>query len=474
MQEDYSQKPADRYYRPARRRNRPWRVLLPALPKPKTGSSSSLVLVYGFAGLIILGTLLLMLPVSSKTGDFTSFINALFTSTSAVCVTGLVVVDTADYWTPFGQVVILILIQLGGFGFMTSATIFMLAFGRRIGIQERLLISESMGLTRLGGLVTIVKRMAMFTITAELLGAVIMLFSFSGEYSGGKAAWISLFQSVSAFNNAGFDLFGGFRSLSGHYDVPLVLITTAALIILGGISFLVISDIAGRRKWKRFSLDTKIVLSATAVLLIFGFILVFFTELGDPDTLGFMSIPQKLVNAFFQSVTARTAGFSTINVANLADYALFFTMLFMFVGAASGSTAGGVKVNTFGIIVATMWSSLRGREKAGAFGRRFNTLQVHRALTVIIVSLTLISVIVFILTITEEFRFLNLLFETISAFGTVGLSTGITPDLSVAGRLVITFTMFVGRLGPLTLALALIQRQKTTAYNYPEEMIRIG
>jgi trk system potassium uptake protein TrkH len=474
LQERYSQKPANRLYRPARQRNKPWRVLLPTLPKTKTGSSSSLILIYGFAGLIILGTLLLMLPVSSKSGEFTPFIDALFTSTSSVCVTGLVVVDTADNWTPFGQAVILILIQLGGFGFMTSATIFMLAFGRRIGLQERLLISESMGLTQLGGLIIIVKRMALFTAIVEILGAGILYLHFSHQYSAVKAVWISFFQSVSAFNNAGFDLFGGFRSLSGHYDAPIILVTTAILIILGGISFLVVSDIAARRKWKKFSLDTKIVLSATAVLLIFSFILVFFTEANDPDTLGSMSLPQKLLNAFFQSATVRTAGFSTINVANLADYALFFTMLFMFVGAASGSTAGGVKVNSFGIIVATIWSSLRGREYAGAFRRRFSPSQIHRALTVIMVSLTFISVIAFILTITEEFRFLNLLFETFSAFGTVGLSTGITPDLSVAGRLVIIFTMFVGRLGPLTLALALIQRQKTTAYTYPEEMIRIG
>ncbi|UCC17043.1 MAG: hypothetical protein JSU58_00370, partial [Dehalococcoidales bacterium] len=389
MQEGYSQKPANRFYRPARQRNQPWRVLLPTLPKTKTGSSSSLILIYGFAGLIILGTLLLMLPVSSKSGEFTPFVDALFTSTSSVCVTGLVVVDTADYWTSFGQAVILLLIQLGGFGFMTSATIFMLAFGRRIGLQERLLISESMGLTQLGGLITIVKRMALFTAIVEILGAVILFLHFSHQYSVGKAVWISFFQSVSAFNNAGFDLFGGFRSLSGHYDAPIIIVTTAILIILGGISFLVISDIAARRKWKRFSLDSKIVLIATALLLISGFILVLFTESGDPDTLGFMTFPQKLLNAFFQSVTARTAGFSTIDVGNLADYALFFTMLFMFVGAASGSTAGGVKVNTFGIIVATIWSSLHGRERAGAFGRRFNTLQIYRALTVIIVSLAL-------------------------------------------------------------------------------------
>jgi trk system potassium uptake protein TrkH len=474
VQQLKSQRPGDRVYRPPRRRIKPWRVLLPTIPRTRSGSSSSLILVYGFAGLIILGLVLLMLPISSQAGKFTSFIDALFTATSSVCVTGLVVVDTADYWTPFGQVVILILIQLGGFGFMTSATIFMLAFGRRIGLQERLLIRESMGLVRLGGLITIVKRMAIFSAIAELIGAGILYIQFSSDYSPGKAAWVSVFQSVSAFNNAGFDIFGGFKSLSGYDDNPLVLLTTAALIILGGISFLVLFDIAKVRKWYRLSLDSKIVLSATLILLAFGTLLVLITESGDPATLGKMSFPQQVLNAFFQSVTARTAGFSTINMAVMADYALFFTMLLMFVGGASGSTAGGIKVNTFGMLIATIWSSLRGRDQAGAFGRRFSIQQIHRALTVIIVSLGLIALIVFLLTITEEYRFLNLVFETFSAFGTVGLSTGITPGLSLAGKIIITFTMFIGRLGPLTLALGLVQRQKTTAYSYPEELIRIG
>lgn len=430
--------------------------------------------MYGFAGLIFLGTIFLMLPISSKSGEFTSFIDALFTATSSVCVTGLVVVDTADYWNAFGQAVILILIQLGGFGFMTSATIFMVAIGRRIGLQERLLISESMGLSRLGGLIYIVKRMAIFTLVAEAAGMILFLFHFLKEYSAGKAIWVSLFQSVSAFNNAGFDLFGGFRSLTGYTDSPLVLLVTAVLIILGGISFLVLLDIGNARKWRRLSLDSKIVLTATVALLVSGIILVLLTESGDPGTLGTMSFPEKLMNAFFQSVTARTAGFSTVNMANLEDYALVFTMVLMFIGAASGSTAGGVKVNTIGMLVAAIWSTLRGKENAGAFGRRFSTQQVNRALTIVMVSLGLVSVIVFLLTITEDFRFLNLTFETFSAFGTVGLSTGITPELSTAGRIIIAITMFIGRLGPLTLALALIQRQKITAFKYPEEQIRIG
>ncbi len=474
MQQKYTSKPGDKVFRPARYRARPWRILLPAIPRPRTGGSSSLILIYGFAGLIACGTILLILPISTKTGQLTSPVDALFTATSAVCVTGLVVVDTADYWSLFGQIVILVLIQAGGFGFMTSATVFLLAFGRRIGLQERLLIRESMGLTQLGGLVKIVKRMAVFTLVAELIGTALFYLYFSAHYSFGTALRVSLFQSISAFNNAGFDLFGSYRSLSDYQGVPLVVLPTAALIFLGGISFLVIFDIAKSRNWRRLSLDSKIVLTTTVALLALGIIVILLTEWNNPDTLGAMSQPQRLLNAFFQSVTARTAGFSTINTANVADYTLFFTMLLMFVGGAPGSTAGGIKVNTLGMLVATIWSTIRGKERAGAFSRQFNTQQIHRALTLVMFSIGLVCLVVFILTVTEEFRFLNLLFETVSAFGTVGLSTGITPDLSMAGRLIITGTMFVGRLGPLTLALSLIQRQLPTAYRYPEEAVRIG
>ena len=467
-----TRKPGDRILRIPRVRS--WRVPIPLVPKSRTGGVSSLILIYGFAGVIILGTLLLILPVSTKTGQSTSFVNALFTSTSAVCVTGLVVVDTADHWSYFGQGVILSLIQIGGFGFMTSATLFLLVFGRRIGLQERLLIGESMGLERPGGLIRLIRRMAIFTISIEIVGAAIFYVGLSMENPGGVSLWRSVFQSISAFNNAGFDVFGGFRSLSGYIGNPLILLTTAVLIILGGISFLVLADLFRSRRLGRLSLDTKLVLSTTALLLVLGTLITLLTEFADPDTIEGLSLPQKVLNTFFQSVTARTAGFSTINMANLANYALFFTMLLMYIGGAAGSTAGGIKVNTFGMLSATMWSTLRGRERPGAFGRAFNPQQIYRALVVVMLSIGMLAIVVLLLTVTEGFRFIDLLFEAVSAFGTVGLTTGITPQLSVAGRLLITATMFIGRLGPLTLVLSLVQRQKPASYRYPTDNVRIG
>jgi len=287
---------------------------------------------------------LLILPISSKTGQPASFVDALFTATSAVCVTGLVVVDTGDYWSLFGQGVILALIQLGGFGFMTSATIFLLAFGRRIGLRERLLIGESMGLPRIGGLVSIVKRMVIFTLLIETIGATVFFIRFSSGNSLGVSVWKSLFHAISAFNNAGFDIFGNFRSLSDYQADPLMIIVTAMLIILGGISFRVVADMLRARSIIRLSLDSKLVLSTTASLLIVGMIVVLATEFNDLNTLGTFLVPQKLLNAFFQSVTARTAGFSAVSMGKMANYALFFTMMLMFIGGASGSTAGGIKV----------------------------------------------------------------------------------------------------------------------------------
>ncbi len=467
-----TRRPGDRILRIPRVKS--WRVPLPPLPKPRTGGASSLVLIYGFLGAIVLGTILLILPISSKTGQATSFVDALFTSTSAVCVTGLVVVDTADHWSYFGQGVILTLIQLGGFGFMTSATLFLLMFGRRIGLRERLLIRESMGLARLGGLVKLVRRMAIFAISVEIIGAAVFYVRLSMDNPGGPTLWRSVFHSISAFNNAGFDLFGGFSSLSEYQGDVLMLLATAVLIIIGGISFLFLADLFQVRRFGRLTLDSKIVLLTTLFLLVVGTAIILLTEYKDPDTLGSLSLPQKVLNAFFQSVTARTAGFSTINMANVANYALFFTMLLMYIGGAAGSTAGGIKVNTFGMLGTTMWSTLRGRERPGAFGREFNPQQIYRALVVVMLSIGLLAIVVLLLTVTEEFSFLNVLFETMSAFGTVGLSAGITPHLSVAGRLIITATMFIGRLGPLTLALSLIQRQHHVNYRYPTDTVRIG
>lgn len=415
-----------------------------------------------------------MLPVSSESGEITHPVDALFTATSATCVTGLSVVDTADHYSLFGEAVILILIQFGGFGFMTLATLFLLALGRRIGLRERILIRESLGVERLGGVVKIVRQITFFTFIVEILGAALVYISVSTRYTPGIAIWKSVFQSISAFNNAGFDLFGGFRSLTGFQGDPLIILTTAGLIILGGISYLVIADIARVRTFGHLSLDSKLVITTTIFLLALGTVVIFLTEMNNPATLGPLPLSQKILNAFFHAVTPRTAGFGTLNVGGFAVYSLFFTMFLMFIGGASGSTAGGIKVNTFGMLIATIIGTFRGNEEAGAFGRQFTIQQIYRALTLVIFSMTLIAGFVFVLSITEKFSFLQLLFETVSAFGTVGLSTGITPELSAPGKVLISLVMFIGRVGPLTLILSLAQRQRVTEFSYPQEAIRIG
>jgi trk system potassium uptake protein len=323
--------------------------------------------------------------------------------------------------------------------------------------------------------VKIVSLMSLFTVIVEAAGAAMYYLHFSSLFSSGEALWRSVFHSVSAFNNCGFDLSGGFQSLIGYQRNPLFLLTTAGLIILGGISFLVVVDFLKKRgKWNGFTLDTKLVLSMTAILLAAGTVIFLITESENPNTLGPLSFPAKVLNAFFQSVTARTAGFASINIGAMMNFSLFFLMGLMFVGGASGSTAGGIKVNTFGMLTATIWSSIKGKEQPDAFGRQFITSQVMRAITLVLISLGFIFVIIFALSITEKVDFIKIVFETFSAFGTVGLTTGITPTLSVLGRILIIITMFVGRLGPITLTLALIQQRPQVNYRYPQESVRIG
>jgi len=416
-----------------------------------------------------------MLPWSARSGQITNPVTALFTSTSSICVTGLTVVDTFDYWSPLGQGIILALIHIGGFGFMITATLVLVALRRRIGLRGRLLIRESMGVEQLGGAVRIVRSMLFFTLIVEIVGAALFYLRFSTLYGTGQAIWKSAFQSISAFNNAGFDIFGGFRSLTDFQRDPLIVLVTAGLVILGGLSYLVVSDMASIRRFSHFSLDTKLVVTSTLALLVLGTMVILAGEAGNPATLGTLPWPEKIMNAFFHAATPRTAGFSTLNMGGFAIYSLFFTMLLMFIGGASGSTAGGIKVNTFGMLIATVVSSIRGKEEAGVFGRKFPISQIYRALTLVIIAVAVISIVVFILTVVErKFTFLQLLFETISAFGTVGLTTGITPGLSVVGKILITMMMFIGRIGPLSLILSLTQRQRPTEFSYPQETIRIG
>jgi trk system potassium uptake protein len=475
------QKLGDRIFRVPR--VEPWRIPLALVRVPKFKSISVAVVIWGFAVTIAIGAVLLMLPISSSTHSWTNFPDALFMATSATCVTGLSVVESGIDFSPFGQAVLVVLMQIGGFGFMASATLLLLAFGRSVSLREKLVIAESMGVERLGGLLSLLMGIAFFSLICEGIGAILLYIRFSQVYeSPGMAMWQSIFHAVSAFNNCGLDIIGHRNSFVGYQNDPLVVLTIAGLIIMGGLSFLVVWDIFKKRSFTRLSLDSKMVILVTGVLLIVGTVVLLAMEYHNPETLGPMSVPQKVLNAFFHSVTPRTAGFNVIWVGRMTAYSLFFTIMLMFVGGASGSTAGGVKVNTFGVLLATVWSSLRGREHAEAFGREMRPQLVHRALAVAMLSLGLVGVVTLVLTVTEAHttvggepvEFIDVLFETVSAFGTVGLSTGITASLTLAGKFIIIATMFAGRLGPLTLALSLVQAQRTTEYRYPQDQVRIG
>ncbi len=452
----------------------PWKISLAVASKRKGGGFSTLPLLYGFAAVIAIGTLLLMLPIASQTHEFTPPLTALFTSTSAVCVTGLVVVDTGTYWSVFGQAVILILFQIGGLGFMTSATALLLVLGRRIGLRQRLLLSEALSLRGTGGLVRLVRRIILFTFVAEGAGVIVLFFRFIRRSSLPAALWQAVFHSVSAFNNAGFDIFGDFRSLSDFREDTPVLLTLAVLIILGGISFPVVMDTIRARRFGKLTLNSKIVLTTTAILLSGGTVFYLIAEAGNPATLGPLSLPYRLLNAFFHAVTPRSAGFSTVNVGAMMEYSLFFTMVLMFIGGATASGAGGIKVSTLGLLVITVVSTIRGYEHPRAFGRELHIQQIYRALAIVIIYLLIVVVAIISLSMTENFDFLPVTFEAVSAAGTVGLSMGITPMLSTAGRLIITVLMFAGRLGPLTLAVSLLEHERSSSYRVPQEMVSLG
>ncbi|MDO8568973.1 MAG: potassium transporter TrkG [Dehalococcoidales bacterium] len=444
------------------------------VPEPRTTLSSALFLVYGFASVIILGTGLLMLPVSSRSGQITSLVDALFTATSAVCLTGLVVVDTGTYWSTFGQGVILALFQVGGLGFITGATLIFLAMGRGLGLRGRLLIRDSMGIDRLGGVVGIGVRVTIFAVLVEAIGAAIFYLHWRAGDNPDLSLWRAAFHSISAFTNSGMDIFGNFKSLSDYQGDAVVLLTSAGLIILGGVGYLVVEDLLRSRRFARLTLESKLVLTVTISLLVLGTLFYLLAEFSNPNTLGPLPFLHKILVSFFQAVTPRTAGFTAIDIGGLNGVTLLFTMFLMAVGGAAGSLAGGMKVNTFGVLVMMAISSVKGHEHVEAFGREFTDQNVHRAVTVLVFYLGIVGLVVLALSITETFQLDRLLFETFSALGTVGLSTGITPDLSTAGRLIITLTMFIGRLGLLTFATLLVHRQQPATMGYPHETVRIG
>ncbi len=434
----------------------------------------SRVLVLGFAGVILFGALLLTLPQATQDGLGLPFLNAAFTATSAVCVTGLVVVDTASTFTLFGQWVILFLIQVGGLGFMTFATLFAMLLGRKITLKERLLLQEALNQVSVEGIVRLTKSILKISFAIEALGALILTLRWYSDFGWSKALYYGVFHSISAFNNAGFDLFGNFSSLTAFVGDPTVNITIMFLIICGGIGFIVLADLLGPRK--KFRLHTKIVLQVSVALILLGAVFILIMEFTNPKTLGPLPFGTKVLAAFFQSVSPRTAGFNTINLAGMHDTTLLSMIVLMFIGASPGGTGGGIKTTTFISIVLSVFSTYRSDPHVVLEGRTLPKDVIQKAWAITTSAAILIFLILSILSYTENSDLLTVLFEVTSAFGTVGLTLGITPILSSAGKMAIILTMFIGRVGPLTLAFVLSQKKaKQVAHvKYPDERILIG
>lgn len=434
------------------------------------------ILVFGFAAVILLGALLLTMPFASAEGRYTGFVDALFTATSAVCVTGLVVVDTGTYWSTAGQVIILALIQVGGLGFMTMATFIFLLLGKKIGLKTRLVMQASLNQDNLQGIVNLGKYVLIFTFVTEAIFALALALRWSLDMDAPKAAWYGLFHSVSAFNNAGFDLFGAFRSLTGYVEDPVVTFSITTLIILGGIGFGVVMEMINFIKYRsRPHTHTKLALVTTFILITAGTLLIYIFECHN--TLEPLSGVGKMLASYFQSVTPRTAGYNTLDIAAMHGYTQFLIIVLMFIGASPGSTGGGIKTTTFATLAVSILSLSRGQTEATVFKRGISHDQVAKSAAILILSLTLVAAVSTALMITEQQdNFLKVLFETVSAFGTVGLTMGLTPELSTAGKILIIMTMFLGRLGTITMVLAFAQRSKKSParIKYPRGNIMVG
>ncbi len=430
----------------------------------------------GFLIMITVGTLLLMLPIATRSGESAGPVSALFTATSASCVTGLVLHDTATYWSLFGQLVIISLIQLGGLGFMTVAMFAITLVGKRAGLRERALMAESINTESLSGFRRLARIIVTGTVIIELIGATLLSIRFIPLFGVGKGIYYSLFHAISAFCNAGFDLMGSysgeFSSLVAFSDDILVNAVLISLIVIGGIGFLVWEDIiVNRHHVKKYRLHTKIVFTATAVLVLGGAVLIWLFEI-DGVCKG-MSVKEQILTSLFSSVTARTAGFNTVDTAALSDSSTFLTVFLMLIGGSSGSTAGGVKTTTIAVILIYLVSYVRGRQP-NCFGRRLTDEALKKAVTVITINLIFSVVAGLIVCSTNNLPILDSMFETFSAVGTVGMTTGITRQLNTLSVLLCALLMYCGRVGSISFALALLEKRSVPPVSYPTEKITIG
>lgn len=430
------------------------------------------IIIFGFLAIIILGSLLLMLPFATKDRNGAVFSDALFTSTSAVCVTGLVLHDTATYWSVFGQGVILALIQIGGMGIVTIAVAFSTLVGRKIGLMQRSTMQEAISAHHVGGIVRMTKFILKTTACIELAGAALLFPAFCHDFGIAKGIWYSLFHSISAFCNAGFDLIGvkePFSSLTSYSAHPLVNITIMALIIIGGIGFLTWNDIK-TNKWhfRSYRMQSKVILSITALLLILPTVYFFFFEFSD------LPIKERILSSMFQSVTPRTAGFNTADLTTLKATGKMLVIMLMLIGGSPGSTAGGMKTTTIAVMFSTTLSVFRKKEHTNLFKRRIPDSVIKSAATIFLMYTTLCLVCGTIISGIESIPLSQSLFETASAIGTVGLSLGITPHLGIISQLILILLMFFGRVGGLTLIFAALTGTSANGSKYPEEKITVG
>lgn len=436
------------------------------------------ILTFGFIVIIAVGTLLLSLPYATIDRTAMSFIDALFTATSAVTVTGLVVVDTGTHFSLFGQIVILTLMQVGGLGFMTMATLFALAFRKRISLKERLLLQESMNQSSLEGIVQFIRRVLIYAFAIEITGALLLAIRWSTIMPFNKALYYGIFHSVSLFTNAGFDILGTmhgpFSSFTGHVNDPIVNAIIIMLIFLGGIGFIVLAEVWDFPKLRKLSFHSKVVLTASGALFLAGAVVIFIFEFTNLKTLDPLSLTGKLYSSLFQSISPRSGGASTLDIGAMRNATQFLLVILMFIGASPGSAGGGIKVTTFAILVGAVIAMIRGKQDVVLFRRRLAKDRVHKALTVTIIALATIVMFTMVLSAVEDVDILSALFEVTSAFGTAGLSMGLTADLSTFGKILIILTMFIGRLGPLTLAFSLTPTKDKELYRYPEGKIMIG
>ena len=444
--------------------------------------SSVQIITAGFLFIILLGAAILSLPISSRSGQWTNLVDSLFTATSAVCVTGLVVLDTATHWSLFGKVVIISLIQIGGLGFMTIATMISLIRGKKINLKERLLIQESLNQIDLSGIVSLTRKIILMVFIIESVGGILLSISFIPKFGliGGLA--YGFFHSISAFCNAGFDLMGSisgeFSSLTSFYDNSFIMITVSLLIILGGLGYPVILDVLKNKRFSKLNVHSKLVITSTVLLLLVGFVFIFGLEYNNPDTLGNMDMKGKVLSSIFQTSTLRTAGFNSIDLALTKEPTILLMIILMLIGASPASTGGGIKTTTVAVLFLTVKDFLCGKDEIHIFERSISFDSIKKAIVIFFIAIFIFIVGTLVLSITNpQFSLIECVFEVMSAYATVGLSIGGSPNLNTIGKFIIMILMFLGRVGSLTIFTAILSiniSKKDKNIRRPKGKIIIG